>query len=82
MEISLQCPACDGAAVFRSRALGSWGRMVGRCTKCSSAYSLHGGRLSEIGSQSYRPLRLGRRAPISGPGGDSDPAINGDEARK
>ncbi len=73
MEISLQCPACDGAAVFRSRALGSRGRLVGRCTQCSSAYSLHGGQLSEIDRKHYRPLRIGHRVARFGRGGQRTP---------
>ena len=68
MEILLQCPACDGAAVFRSRTFGSRGRLVGRCTQCSSVYSLDGGRLLAIDRTNGSPLRLGHRVSGGGQG--------------
>lgn len=81
MEIHLQCPACNGAAVFRSRTRGTQGRLIGRCTACSSAYSLQGGRLSEIdktrGATFAKgpclPLFGGRIAPRAEPKASSPP---------
>ena len=49
MEIEVNCPHCEGVAVFTSRRGRATGAgLLGRCRQCGSALRLEGGRLTTV----------------------------------
>jgi hypothetical protein len=55
MQILLNCPHCEGQAVFAPSRGASHGRLLGNCDSCRSVFSLYGGRLTTIDSRVPEP---------------------------
>lgn len=55
MQILLNCPHCDGQAVFAPSRGASHGRLLGNCDSCRSVFSLYGGRLTTIDARVAEP---------------------------
>jgi hypothetical protein len=73
MEISMDCPSCEGRITFRSSNPRFAGATTGHCGLCATWYALTGGVLHTIGARSRRPRRcdpmvLGARSHVDGPG--------------